>query len=59
MTEAFLIVENALLKEEVLILKAQVSACNHVLEMNLKELLRDNWRSNQEVFLATQRAVVT
>ncbi len=57
MTEAFLMVENALLKEEVRILRAQVSACNHVLEKNLKDLLRENWRPHPEVLDIDEKVI--
>ncbi len=58
MTEAFLMVENALLREEVRLLRVQVSTCNRILELNLKELVRDGWRPHPEVLDIDEKIVI-
>ncbi len=42
-------VENALLREEVIMLKALLEACHQIAAENLKELARDDWRPNKEI----------
>ena len=44
MTEASLLVENALLKDENRELRALLEACHLILARNFKELTEDRWR---------------
>lgn len=44
MTEAFLLVENALLKDENRELRALLEACHLISARNFKELTEDRWR---------------
>ncbi len=53
MTEAEMIVEIALLQEEVRLLTAQRDGCLLILEKNLTDLVRENWRPHPEEGLIT------
>ncbi len=48
MTEASLAEENALLRDEIRILKARLEACHLIKDRDLKELVRDGWRPYEE-----------
>ncbi len=48
MTEAEIIVENFMLREELKIVRAQRDGCLLILEKNLKDLVRENWRPHPD-----------
>ncbi len=49
MTETFLIVENAILQDEIRLLRVQLDACHQILERNLKDLIQEKWRPHPEI----------